>query len=166
MRFAKLAAQPCSISRSLVLLGDRWTLAIVKQAFFRTRRFEDFLQALGISRALLANRLRRLTDAGVLEKVEYQSDNRPRLEYRLTEAGVALYPIIQSIRAWGDAYLAPDGAPLLYQHRGCTGQVRVDLACSDCARPVSARDVEVLPGPGLRAKAPGRRAAVTAPRRR
>src|SRR5215831_1025683 len=98
MRFEGLADQSCSISRSLVLLGDRWTLAIVKQAFARTRRFEEFLAALGISRALLSDRLNRLVRAGALERVPYES-NRLRHEYRLTEAGLALYPILQALRA-------------------------------------------------------------------
>jgi len=148
MRFEALADQSCSISRSLVLLGDRWTLAIVKQAFARTRRFEDFLSSLGISRALLSDRLHRLAEAGVLEKVAYES-NRPRHEYRLTEAGFQLYPILQAIRAWGDEHLAPDGPPLIYRHRGCSGQATVSVTCSECSKPLSARDIEVEAGPGL-----------------
>jgi DNA-binding HxlR family transcriptional regulator len=155
MRFEGLAEQSCSISRSLALLGDRWTLAVVKQAFARTRRFEDFLSALGISRALLSDRLKRLSEAGVLEKVRYES-NRPRHEYCLTDAGLALYPILQAIRQWGDDHLAPDGAPLIYGHRGCTGTATVAMQCSQCAEPLSARDVDVRPGPGLQAGAGGR----------
>jgi len=148
MRFEGLADQSCSISRSLVLLGDRWTLAIVKQAFARTRRFEEFLAALGISRALLSDRLNRLVRAGALERVPYES-NRLRHEYRLTEAGLALYPILQALRAWGDEHLAPEGAPLRYRHRGCRGEATVAVTCSKCRAPLSARDVEVHPGPGL-----------------
>jgi DNA-binding HxlR family transcriptional regulator len=154
MRFEGLAEQSCSISRSLALLGDRWTLAVVKQAFARTRRFEDFLSALGISRALLSDRLKRLWEAGVLEKVRYES-NRPRHEYRLTNAGLALYPILQAIRQWGDDHLAPDGAPLIYGHRGCTGTATVAMQCSRCGEPLSAHDVDVLPGPGLHAQTRG-----------
>ena len=154
MRFEGLAEQSCSISRSLALLGDRWTLAIVKQAFARTRRFEDFLSALGISRALLSDRLKRLSEAGVLEKVCYES-NRPRYEYRLTDAGFALYPILQAIRQWGDEHLAPDGAPLIYGHRGCTGTTTVAMQCSQCGEPLSAHDVDVRPGPGLQGGAGG-----------
>lgn len=163
MRFEALAEQSCSISRSLVLLGDRWTLAIIKQAFARTRRFEDFLSSLGISRALLSDRLHRLTEAGVLERVPYES-NRPRHEYRLTEAGLRLYPILQAIRAWGDQHLAPEGPPLLYRHRACQGQATVAVTCSECHEPLSARDVEVEAGPGLVAPAErrgGRRAGRT-----
>ena len=160
MRFEGLADQSCSISRSLVLLGDRWTLAIIKQAFARTRRFEDFLSTLGISRALLSDRLRRLAKAGVVEKVPYES-NRLRYEYRLTEAGFELYPILQAIRAWGDEHMAPEGPPFIYRHRGCPGQATVSLTCSACQQPLSARDVDVDAGPGLvaRAKAPSRTAA-------
>ena len=165
MRFEGLAEQSCSISRSLVLLGDRWTLAIVKQAFARTRRFEDFLTTLGISRALLADRLRRLSEAGVFEKVRYDSA-RPRYEYHLTDAGFALYPILQAIREWGDAHLAPEGAPLLYAHRGCTGSAMVTMACSTCHTPLSARDIDVQLGPGLTGPASGARARPSRARRR
>jgi len=148
MRFEALADQDCSISRSLALFGDRWTLAIVKQAFARTRRFEEFLGVLGISRALLSSRLGRLVEAGVLEKVPYEG-HRIRHEYRLTESGFALYPILQALRVWGDEHLAPDGVPLLYRHRGCTGEATVAITCSECHEPMSARDVEVHPGPAL-----------------
>jgi DNA-binding HxlR family transcriptional regulator len=171
MRFEGLAEQSCTISRSLALLGDRWTLAIVKQAFARTRRFEDFLTTLGISRALLADRLRRLSEAGIFEKIPYDS-TRQRYEYRLTEAGFALYPILQAIREWGDTHLAPEGAPLVYAHRGCTGSAMITMTCSTCHAPLSARDIDVQLGPGLTApasaaharrsrarhRAPGRRA--------
>ncbi len=162
MRFEGLAEQSCSISRSLALLGDRWTLAIVKQAFARTRRFEEFLSALGISRALLSDRLNRLVAAGALERLPYAS-NRVRHEYRLTDAGMALYPILQALRAWGDEHLAPHGAPLLYRHRDCSGHATVSVTCSECHEPLSARDVEVHPGPGLVPNAG--RTTVTSPRR-
>jgi DNA-binding HxlR family transcriptional regulator len=162
MRHEGLAEQTCSISRSLALLGDRWTLAIVKQAFARTRRFEEFLSALGISRALLSDRLNRLVAAGALERLPYES-NRVRHEYRLTDAGLALYPILQALRAWGDQHLAPHGVPLVYRHRGCRGQATVEVTCSECHQPLSARDVEVHPGPGL---VPNSRKAGPSPRRR
>ncbi len=150
MKFEKLAEQPCSISRSLVIFGDRWTLAIIKQAFARNRRFEEFLEALEISRALLSNRLNRLVEAKVLERIAYES-NRVRHEYRLTQSGLDLYPVLQAIRQWGDAYLAPDGPPMLYQHRECGGLIQVELSCSRCPETPTARDVEVAPGPGMSA---------------
>ena len=102
----------------------------------------------GISRALLTDRLQRLVKAGVLERTPYES-NRVRYEYRLTGVGLELYPILQALRAWGDKHLAPDGAPLLYRHRGCRGHAAVALECSECHQPLSARDVDVHPGPGL-----------------
>jgi len=163
MRHEALAEQTCSISRSLALLGDRWTLAIVKQAFARTRRFEEFLSALGISRALLSDRLSRLVTAGALERLPYEESNRVRHEYRLTDAGLALYPILQALRAWGDEHLAPHGVPLVYRHRGCRGQASVEVTCSECHQPLSARDVEIHPGPGL---VPNARKPRPSPRRR
>ncbi len=153
MRFEDLAEAPCSISRSLAVLGERWTLAVVKQAFAGTRRFEDFLAALGISRALLSNRLERLVEAGVLRKAAYES-NRTRYEYRLSEQGLALYPVLQALRAWGDAYLAPQGPPILYTHASCGGSVDVHLTCADCGAPIEAHDVDVAAGPGVRASRP------------
>src|SRR6185295_8010028 len=111
---------------------------------------EDFLTTLGISRALLADRLRRLSEAGIFEKVPYDSA-RPRYDYHLTEAGFALYPILQAIREWGDLHLAPEGAPLVYAHRGCTGSAVVTMTCSTCHVPLSARDIDVQLGPGLTA---------------
>ena len=162
MRHEGLAEQTCSISRSLALLGDRWTLAIVKQAFARTRRFEEFLSALGISRALLSDRLNRLVAAGALERLPYES-NRVRHEYRLTDTGLALYPILQALRAWGDQHLAPQVCRSSIATAGVGEQATVEVTCSECHQPLSARDVEVHPGPGL---VPNSRKARPSPRRR
>lgn len=148
MRHTDLADEPCSISRSLALLGDRWTLVVLKQAFAGTRRFDDFQRSLGIARSRLAERLDRLVEHGVLERAEY-FDRRTRLEYRLTDKGHALYPVLMALRSWGDAYLAPDGPPLTYQHVGCGGDVEVAVGCGACGAPLSARDVEVGAGPGF-----------------
>ncbi len=148
MRFADLIDEPCTISRPLGVLGDRWTLVVVKQAFAGTRRFEDFLAALRISRSRLADRLERLVAEGILRKEPY-ADTRTRHEYRLTQKGLDLYPVLQAIRAWGDRYMAPEGAPLRYRHQACGGEPRVRLVCSDCDAELSARDVRVELGPGF-----------------
>jgi DNA-binding HxlR family transcriptional regulator len=148
MRFENLVDEPCTISRPLGVLGDRWTLVIVKQAFAGTRRFEDFLAALRISRSRLADRLERLVEQGILRKEPYVG-TRARHEYRLTQKGLDLYPILQAIRAWGDRYMAPEGAPLRYRHRECGGEPEVRLVCSDCEAELSPREVRVEAGPGF-----------------
>src|SRR5919198_800765 len=109
--------QHCSIARSLELLGERWTLLVIREAFLGTRRFEGFTERLDIARNVLATRLARLVDEGVLEKVRYQE--RPeRFEYRLTEKGVDLWPVLVTLLQYGDRHYAPDGPPMLLTHRG------------------------------------------------
>ena len=148
MKFSDLGDEPCSISRSLALLGDRWTLVVLKDAFAGTRRFDDFQRSLGIARSRLSERLDRLVEAGVLERVEY-FDRRTRHEYRLTEMGIDLYPILMALRGWGDLHLAPLGPPLTYEHHDCGGNLEVHLVCDRCHVELGARDVVVGIGPGF-----------------
>ena len=149
MQFADLADEPCSISRSVAVLGERWTLVILKQAFSGTRRFDDFITALGISRSRLSSRLTDLVEHGLLERVEY-FDNRTRFEYRLTERAHDLYPVLMALKDWGDAHLADElGPPWEYRHRGCGGDTHVRLQCDRCGEDVTSRDVEIAAGPGL-----------------
>ena len=138
---------PCSIVRPLSLLGDRWTLVLLRQSFAGIRRFEDFQATLGISRSRLADRLGRLVDAGILTREPYK-DNRTRLEYRLTQKGHDLYPVLMALRDWGDAHMAEDGPPVHYLHAGCGGEAHVHLHCDRCHAALTARDVQPAPGPG------------------
>ena len=147
MRYEELIDQPCSISRPLAVLGDRWTFVIVKQAFAGVRRFEDFQASLGISRGRLTDRLDRLVEHGILDRVPYR-DGRTRHEYRLTDKGIELYPVLIAIRDWGDRHMAPDGPPVHYRHAGCGGDAHVTLACDRCGDALTARDVAPEPGPG------------------
>jgi len=151
MRAADLADQNCSIARPASLLGDRWTLLILRQAFNGIKRFEDFQTSLGISRSLLSERLGRLVDAGVLRREPYKDSVRTRDRYRLTEMGLDLYPVLMALREWGDRYMAEDGPPLEIRHRGCGGEPTLELCCSKCGEEVGARDAEARPGPGLKA---------------
>jgi len=151
VRHDDLADEPCSILRPLALLGDRWTLVVLRQAFAGVRRFEDFQTSLGVSRAVLAERLSRLVEADVLERRAYRDTHRTRHEYRLTPKGLDLYPVLMALRAWGDKYLAPDGEFIVYRHRGCGGRAQVHLVCDECGADVTAHDVEPTPGPGLAA---------------
>ena len=149
MRAADLIHEPCSIARPLSFLGDRWTLIVLRQAFMGTRRFEDFHAELGLSRSILADRLTVLVDVGILRREPYRDAIRTRDQYRLTEKGIDLYPVLRALAAWGDKYLAEDGPFVLYRHRSCGGASEVVHRCAACGEQLTARDVEFSPGPGL-----------------
>lgn len=153
MGWQQVGEMPCSVARSLAILGDRWTLLVIRNVFLRVRRFADMQAQLGVPKHVLSVRLKRLVDAGVLEKVAYQQAP-VRYEYKLTAKGRDLYPVIQMLVAWGDKWLDEGhGAPLLYRHKPC-GQVFTPVvACSACGEPVIARDVVPEIGPGLVAHA-------------
>lgn len=153
MRYHDLENHPCSILRPLGVLGDRWTMVLLRQAFAGVRRFDDFHEALGLSRSLLAERLGRLVDSGILERHAYRDARRTRQEYRLTDKGMDLYPVLMALRAWGDKYMAPDGPFAHYHHRDCGGRLEVRLACDRCDKEVAAREVQLEAGPGLEALA-------------
>lgn len=148
MKWSELAAERCSVARSVAVIGDRWTLMLLRDCFLGVRRFEDFERRLGISRSLVAERLRRLVQEGVLRRERYQE--RPvRHEYRLTEKGLALHPVMMAIVHWGDVHYAGEaGPPLLHRHRACGCDFEPVTTCSECGGAVTAREVEVRPGPG------------------
>ena len=149
------ADQNCAIAGTLELIGERWTLLIVRDAFLGVRRFDDFQRSLGIARNVLQARLERLVEAGILKRVRYQE--RPeRFEYRLTRKGVDLWPVLVALMGWGDRHLFPDGPPVVLRHKGCGGAVDDRRACRSCGAAVDAWDVEPERGPGA---PPARRAA-------
>jgi DNA-binding HxlR family transcriptional regulator len=149
MKWSAVGDLTCSVARTLSVVGDRWTLMILRDAFLGARRFEQF-GAVGLTRHRLADRLRRLVQAGVLDRVPYQ-DRPRRFEYRLTEKGRDLYPVIVSLVRWGDRWMAgDDGPPVELVHRDCGHVGMPELACPHCARPVAARDMRVRPGRALR----------------
>ena len=137
--------QECSVARTLELVGERWTLLIIREAFLGVRRFDAFQSRLGIARNLLATRLTRLVDNGILERRRYQ-ERPPRDEYRLTQKGEDLFPALAALMAWGDRYTTgPEGPPTLLTHRGC-GEVTIPgTVCSACNAPITARDVIARP---------------------
>ncbi|HET6510116.1 MAG TPA: helix-turn-helix domain-containing protein [Baekduia sp.] len=141
-------SQTCSVARTLELVGERWTLLIIRDAFLGIRRFGDFAARLGIARNVLQDRLERLVEAGILEKVPYQE--RPlRHEYRLTAMGRDLWPSIVALLQFGDKHLAgPAGPPMLLLHRGCGGELDDRRFCKTCGAAVEPREVEPTPGPG------------------
>jgi DNA-binding HxlR family transcriptional regulator len=165
MQWNDLGEQTCSMSRTLSVIGDRWTLLILRDCFLKVRRFDDFQSRLGIGRPILADRLQKLVDSFVLTKVAYQQ-SPTRYEYRLTQKGLDLYPVIMAIVHWGDVHMSgKKGRPLLHRHTTCGHDFDPVQVCSECAEPLDPRQVQVLPGPGAasRAHMPAE-AAATAPR--
>jgi DNA-binding HxlR family transcriptional regulator len=139
--------QVCSVARTLEAVGERWTILILRDAFLGVRRFDDFQRSLGIARNVLQNRLERLVAEGIFERVRYQE--RPeRFEYRLTEKGVDLWPVLVALIQWGDRHVYPDGAPVILEHRDCGGAVDERRMCKRCGAALGARDVRARVGPG------------------
>ena len=153
MKWDDLAKEPCSVARSVAVIGDRWTLLILRDCFLGVRRFDAFQVRLGISRTIIAERLRLLTDEGVLMRVAYQ-ENPTRFEYRLTEKGFDLYPVLVALNTWGSRYYADAvGSPLVFRHRDCGGEVRAELHCAEGHDVDDMREVVSAPGPGARRRA-------------
>lgn len=136
----------CSIARSLDIVGEWWTLLVVRDIFLGKRRFEQIRQDLGISKKVLTDRLNTLVERDVLTKVPVE---RGREEYRLTPKGIDLHNVIVAVKQWGDAWEAPDGPPLDLVHE-CGNVTHAMLVCDCCGEPVTARSVRATPGPGMR----------------
>ncbi len=153
MRHRSLQQQNCSIARTVAVLGERWTLVILREAFNRRRRFDDIQRDLGIARNILADRLQTLVAEGILERRAYQQ--RPeRFEYRLTDKGRDLYPVLIALMQWGDRYTAGEaGPPVELIHAPCGEHTHPRLVCDHCGEPIDPRDVRPQPGPGLLAAA-------------
>lgn len=148
MRWENLDRECCSLARTLSVVGDRWTLMVLRECFLGMRRFEEFEARLGIARHVLADRLKKLTEAGVLVKRAYQERPR-REEYRLTDKGLDLYPAILALVQWGDRHMAGEaGVPLVRMHRSCGHIMQGVMVCSECNEPIAVRDIRVEPGPG------------------
>ena len=145
MRWQDIGTLDCTIARALSVIGDRWTLLIVRDAFLGVRRFEAFQAGLAITRHRLADRLSKLVRHGVLRRQRYQ-DHPPRFEYRLTDKGHDLYAVIVTIAGWGDKHMAGrTGPPIERVHRGCGQVATLRLACEHCGAPVTARDMHARP---------------------
>ena len=140
--------QNCSVARALEVIGERWSLLIVRNAFYGIRRFDDHQRWLGIARNVLQSRLERLVEEGILSKELYQ-EHPPRYEYRLTQKGIDLWPVLVTLLQWGDRYSASEGPPMVLHHRDCGGEVDGHLRCTKCGADLNARDVRPSEGPGL-----------------
>lgn len=148
MRKTSFAEMNCSIGQSLEVIGEWWTLLILRDCFLGIRRFDDFVDRLGIARNVLTNRLDTLVENGVLERRTYD-EGRARHDYVLTEKGRALWPVLTALRQWGDEWLIGEGnEPVLLEHKGCGHQINVVPTCDHCGETLDARDVRAIPGPG------------------
>ena len=144
MRWEQIREAPCSIARTLASIGDRWTLLILRDCFLGLRRFDDIQHNLRLSPHLLSTRLTKLVDDGILERSVYQQ--RPRRdEYRLTEKGRDLYPVIAALLRWGDRWMWDRDAEtpsLELVHRSCGRPTTPTLSCSECGEELDARNVQ------------------------
>ena len=141
------AGMHCSVAQCLEVVGEWWSMLILRDVFLGVTRFDDLQERLGISRNILNQRLNHLVKTGVLEKVRY-SDHPPRYDYRLTDKGRDLWPVLTAMRQWGDRYAAPDGPPLQVTHEACGHISNAVLVCSECGDRIEARDVRAVPGRG------------------
>jgi DNA-binding HxlR family transcriptional regulator len=141
VRWNEIGDVRCSIARALSVVGDRWTLLLLRDLFLGARRFEHFEASLGASPHVLSTRLRKLVDHDILERRPYQE--RPlRHEYRLTEKGRDLYPVIVGLVGWGDRWMADEhGPPVLLEHQTCGHTMHPELHCSECGESLRAQDV-------------------------
>ncbi|WP_434099157.1 winged helix-turn-helix transcriptional regulator [Streptomyces violaceorubidus] len=141
------ATQECSIARALEVVGERWTLLVIRDALYGVRRYNDFLVHLGIPRAVLANRLQTLTAEGILDKRRYQ-ESPPRDEYVVTDRGIALWPVLRALGIWGREQLG--GEPMrTFWHADCGTELSPHGACPACGTLVAPHDIDMRPGPGL-----------------
>src|SRR4051794_9217486 len=143
--------QNCSVARTLELLGERWTLLVIRDVLTGARRFDQMQRRLGIARNVLSARLDRLLEEGILERRPY-SHTPPRYEYFLTEKGLDLWPVLVALVAWGDKYAAPpEGPPLVIVHKDCGGQIDDRRICRRCGKHLEIREARAIPGPGAAA---------------
>jgi DNA-binding HxlR family transcriptional regulator len=144
----------CSVAGALAVVGEKWSLLVLREAFLGVRRFADFQRVLGAPRAVLTDRLNTLVEHGVLQRVPYQAQGeRQRYEYRLTAKGLDLYPALVALMEWGDRHLAEDGdPPLALRHRDCGEPVHLALVCAAGHELTGAREVRAVPASAARSR--------------
>ncbi|MFV1872602.1 MAG: winged helix-turn-helix transcriptional regulator [Oleiphilus sp.] len=149
MKWDNIQELPCSIARALSIVGDRWTMLILRDCFLGTKRFDKFQKHIGLSRHRLTDRLNKLVEHEVLKKVAYQN-KPPRYEYKLTKKGVSLYPVLMTLAKWGDDWMSGGlGAPVEYKHANCNHKIQMNLCCSECGEIINPKEVIPQIGPGL-----------------
>jgi DNA-binding HxlR family transcriptional regulator len=142
----------CTIGAAVGAIGEKWTFLVLREAFNGIRRFDDMQRRTGAPRQVLSNRLAHLVSEGLMRKSPYQEPGqRPRSEYRLTEKGIDLFPVIVALLAWGDKHAsAASGPSVVLTHRDCGAVAGLQLACARGHVLGSARDITPVPGPGAR----------------
>ncbi|MEU3188275.1 helix-turn-helix domain-containing protein [Streptomyces sp. NPDC006923] len=140
------ADRNCPLARTLEVVGERWTLLIIRDAFYGVRRFGDFATQLGIPRAVLTSRLKALVQEGVLAR---DDEAAAGVEYRLTPKGVALWPVVRALMNWGETFYSPDGAKRVLLHDQDGGALDHEGRCQDCGAAVPVAEIRVEPGPGF-----------------
>jgi DNA-binding HxlR family transcriptional regulator len=147
----------CSVAQCLEVVGEWWTMLIVRDLFLGVRRFDALQTRLGISRNILTERLDHLIAHGVVERRPYQE--RPtRYDYVLTEKGRSLWPVLNAMRQWGDEWSAPNGPPVELVHRACGHRTHAVTTCATCGEPMGTSDVQAVAGPGASPDSPVPRA--------
>jgi DNA-binding HxlR family transcriptional regulator len=142
MRHDALASMPCAIARSMAILGERWTLVILREAFMKARRFEDYQQGTGIARNILTERLNKLVEHGILERRPYaEHPGRTLYEYRLTDKGLDLYPVLVSLMQWGNKYGGFEDPPVKLHHKTCHTDQTPVMVCGECGEELRPREV-------------------------
>jgi DNA-binding HxlR family transcriptional regulator len=146
------SAENCTVGRALAVLGEKWSFVILREVFLGIRRFDDLRVRTGISRQVLTGRLGTLVEHGILRRVPYREPGaRQRHEYRLTDKGFDLYPVLLALREWGDRYLADaEGGPLSVVHKDCGEPVTLVARCDAGHEVDKPRDLVPRPGPGAR----------------
>jgi DNA-binding HxlR family transcriptional regulator len=143
----------CSIARALDVLGEWWTLLVIREAFRGVRRFDGFVERLGIAPNILSVRLKRLVAHGILDARLY-AEHPARYEYRLTAKGRQLFPVIVSLLQWGDRWYADDGPPAVLMHETCAHPADPRFTCGHCGESLDPRQTRAIPGPGARDATP------------
>jgi DNA-binding HxlR family transcriptional regulator len=160
MRWDEIDDSLCSLARTLGVIGDRWTLLVLREAFLGTRRYDEFQRHLAAAPHIVAARLKKLVEHKVLEKRRYQ-DHPPRYEYRLTERGHELYPALIALITWGETWLKSTLGPAsIRTHKSCSHRLHVVTTCAACGEAVTARDVKAVLTPRFAAERARRAAAV------
>lgn len=151
-RWLDFDTENCSVQRTLAVIGEKWTMLLIRDAANGVHRFDDFRRHVGLSEAILADRLRTLVAEGLFETREYQDPGqRRRREYRLTAKGWDLFPVLVALMQFGDKHLADGhGEPWVVRHRGCGHRVRAEVRCAFDHKVLTHRDTEAVPGRGAR----------------
>ena len=147
MERKSFAEMDCSVAQCLEVVGEWWSMLIIRDTFLGVSRFEEFPRRLRISRNILRERLNSLVNAGVLERVPY-SAHPPRDDYKLTPKGRDLWPVLTAMRQWGDDYAAPSGPPIDLVHRSCGEVTHAEMVCAGCGEQLTSRNVKAVAGAG------------------